>query len=126
MNVSDVSRPITGTLTAIVANPWISGRDALPGRSPAFRASQGLAVWLTLDGSLAPGSAPAPIDATVQVLKSVDEGKTWRPMTLFGDDAYIFTRRMCEPVVAEDSDGAFYCIAATALGAPVTYRLGHG
>ena len=84
-----------------------------------------MAVWLLIDGSLTPGSAPSAINATVQLIKSTDEGRTWRPITLFGDDSMIFTRRCYEPIAADDSDGAWYRLVATALVAPVAYRLGH-
>lgn len=125
MNYHDASQPIAGTLTEIAASPYASGRDAAPGVSPAFRATPYMAVWLTLDTTLAAGSAPGAIAATVQLIKSVDEGRTWRPMTLFGVDGYIFTTRMCEPVAADDCDGAWYRIVAMALAAPVAYRIGH-
>jgi hypothetical protein len=87
-----------------------AGEDALIG---PFAPILGRPITLTLSGLWS---------GTVQVMRSIDAGATYSPVTLGGDAWGVFRANVNEPIWEETEDGATFYLDIRPLSGTVTYR----
>lgn len=114
---------VTGTLTAAASATLSSGASASTGiiattsMSAAFAAVPGKAIVARLRG---------PFVASVRLIRSIDAGTSWDPITVAGSAYGVFSAPAYEAIDAADDTGVLYALECTAYtSGTVTYRLGH-
>ena len=117
MSNSVLSQDHASSDYGVVSSDPIVGQFTANGTSDTFVAVPGRNLWVSLTGTF---------NATVTLMRSIDNGTTWAPITVGGSAYGVFTGPVQEALTAESESGVQYRLDCRPfVSGPVPYRIGH-
>lgn len=114
VNVSDTAPlPVRASLTQTTSTP-LSGSMSGSGDTGSFTPELGRTIWISLSGEW---------NGTAALLRSVDGGANWLPLTIGGVAYGRFSGNANEPVIEEGDAAAIYCLRVALLSGTLAYRV---